>query len=449
MVRRVALWLVLLSAVSPGICSHALADDRLRVIIETDAGGDPDDEQSLVRFLLCSNEWDVEGIIANRPHARDRENLNPQRTGLGIVQAQLRAYGQCYPNLRRHDRHYPTPEYLWQRTVAGYEEIADGVKLIIAAVDSPDPRPVWFCNWGTNNGAATSSLKRALDQVLRERGRSGYAKFKARLRLSSYDKFDEHTDKLEPAFPIWIDTFRPEIGGNRWYHQFSAITATAGGFDLQRDVLKDHGPLGAMYPTNTTHRQKEGDTMTFLYLLPTGMNDPEHPTWGSWAGRYGPSERYPGRPYYWANQQDTWEGSTSRENTLRRWAADLQNDFRARLDWCVKDFAHANHPPRPQVKGELIRTISVGQVVEFDATDSTDPDGNALYFHWFVYPEPGSYRGDVPRIKDANSARASLVAPSVDSEQTIHVLLTVTDNGSPPLGRYRRVILRVVPAARP
>src|SRR5512142_8021 len=75
------------------------AEQRLRLIIETDAGGDPDDEQSLVRFLLYANEWDVEGIIANRPVARERENLNPERTGLGIVRAQLRAYAQCYTNL--------------------------------------------------------------------------------------------------------------------------------------------------------------------------------------------------------------------------------------------------------------------------------------------------------------------------------------------------------------
>src|ERR1051325_1837876 len=47
---------------------HAFAAERIRLMIETDAGGDPDDEQSFVRFLLYSNEWDVEGIIATRPH---------------------------------------------------------------------------------------------------------------------------------------------------------------------------------------------------------------------------------------------------------------------------------------------------------------------------------------------------------------------------------------------
>ena len=36
-----------------------------------------------MRFLLYCNEWDVEGIICNRPAARDRENRNPERTGPG------------------------------------------------------------------------------------------------------------------------------------------------------------------------------------------------------------------------------------------------------------------------------------------------------------------------------------------------------------------------------
>src|SRR5882757_7044334 len=98
--------------------------ERLRVIIKTDAGGDPDDEQSLVRFLLYANEWDVEGIVCTLPKARDKENVNPERTGLGIVRRQLKAYGECYVNLVEHDRRYPTLDYLWKRTVAGYQDDA-------------------------------------------------------------------------------------------------------------------------------------------------------------------------------------------------------------------------------------------------------------------------------------------------------------------------------------
>ena len=79
-------------------------------MVETDAGGDPDDEQSLVRFLLYSNEWDVEGIIANRPLAREGENKNSERTGPGIVRRLVNAYGDCYPNLLQHDSRFPKPD---------------------------------------------------------------------------------------------------------------------------------------------------------------------------------------------------------------------------------------------------------------------------------------------------------------------------------------------------
>src|SRR5262245_24069841 len=55
------------SLTQPIVAAETPAPERLRLIVETDAGGDPDDEQSLVRFLLYAAEWDVEGIIANRP----------------------------------------------------------------------------------------------------------------------------------------------------------------------------------------------------------------------------------------------------------------------------------------------------------------------------------------------------------------------------------------------
>ncbi len=447
------------------------AADRLRLIIETDAGGDPDDEQSLVRFLLYANEWDVEGIIANRPQARAGENRNPERTGLGVVRRQLTAYGECWTNLVQNDPRYPTRDQLWSRTVAGYNDTEAAVNLLIAAVDRPDPRPLWYADWGSDNGAATNNLRRALDRVLRDRGPAGYAQFKSRLRLSSYDNFGDHTAAREPPFPLWVNTFQPELDGRRWYHRFSALTAKAGGFDLVRDCLTGHGQLGPLYPTNTNPRQKEGDSMSFLYLIPTGMNDPEHPQWGSWAGRYGHNENQPGKPYFWANQTDFWEGSTNRDNALRRWAADLQNDFRARLDWCVKPPSQANHPPVPQVcvaiesaadkagqdgnpagdlpslaagQGVLAVTVPAGSTLRCDAGQSHDLDGDRLSFAWFVYPEAGTYRGAV-QVRDSASAVARLVVPAVTAPESLHLVLRVSDAGQPPLARYTRVVVTVLP----
>jgi hypothetical protein len=433
-----AVWCICLF---PGTAASA---ERLRVIIETDAGGDPDDEQSLVRFLLYSNEWDVEAIVCTLAKARAKENLNTERTGLGIVRRLLKAYGECHRNLIKHDRRFPAPEYLWNRTVAGYGGDA-GVNLILAAADAADPRPIWMCNWGTGHDGDESSLKRALDHVLRERGQDGYAKFKRRFRLSSADKFGDHT-RRNPPWPIWVDTFRPELEGRRWYHRFSALTARAGGFDLKRDVLTGHGPLGALYPTNTGLPQKEGDTMTFLYLIPAGMNDPMQPTWGSWAGRYGPNEHYPGRPYFWANQKDRWQGNSHRDNTVKRWAVTLQNDFRARLNWCVAaDFKTANHPPLPHCQGDgsgkiLFTAAKPGSDLTLSAAGSNDPDSDRLHYRWFVYPEAGTYAGEV-RIRGADTPGAVLAVPADAAGKNIHVILEVSDGGNPPLTRYRRLVV--------
>ncbi len=100
--------------------------------------GDPDDEQSLVRFLVYANDFDIEGIIANRPIARGGENKNPIRDGLGIVRAMIKAYGECYPNLVKHDSRAPRPEQLLARTVAGSNNVDDGVDLVLQAVDAED-----------------------------------------------------------------------------------------------------------------------------------------------------------------------------------------------------------------------------------------------------------------------------------------------------------------------
>lgn len=439
--------------IAPSVSAAAAeaGDERLRLIIETDAGGDPDDEQSLIRFLLYANEWDVEGIIANRARARDGENLNPVRDGLGIVRRQLDAYGQVHPNLLLHDRRYPTKDALWSVTVAGYDETEDGVDLIIRAVDRDDPRPVWFLNWGTDHGAAESSLKRALDRVRARRGFVEYAAFKRKLRLSSDDQFGDHTWTIEPPFAAWTYTARPDMDGGRWYHRFSPLTATAGGFDVKRDVLEGHGPLGALYPTNTNRPQKEGDTLMFLRLVPNGLNDPDHPEWGSWAGRFGkmragePFERDAGdRNYYCPNQRDTVDGKAHRDHTLSRWAAHFQNDFRARLDWCVKDRAGTNHPPTARVEGGSRRDVSAGATLELNASPSRDADdGDTLSYQWIFYPEETDYTGPALQMNSPDHVATTVSVPAEARGEDLHVILVVTDSGSPPLTRYRRVILDV------
>ena len=239
------------------------ADDRLRVIIETDAGGDPDDEQSLVRFLLYCNEWDVEAIIANRAEASTGRESQPAPHRLRHRPRDDRCVRPVPPQARQHDPRYPTPQFLLDRTVPGYAHRPAKRRRVVAAVDDPQSGAAAdvVLQLGHRQRSAPSSLKLALDLVRASRGRKA-TKFKNRLRLSSDDQFGNHTHKIHPLFKLWVDTFRPELDRRRWYHRFSAITAKAGGFDVDRDVRTNHGPLGALYPTNTTHPQKEGDSMT-------------------------------------------------------------------------------------------------------------------------------------------------------------------------------------------
>jgi len=419
------------------------AASKLRLIVETDAGGDPDDEQSLVRFLLYANEWDVEGILCTRPQTKRDENKNAAATGLDIVRRQLDAYAAVYEKLKQHGE-YPPPAALRERTLAGYDDHDEGVKLIIDAVDRDDPRPVWFSNWGTNDGT-TSSLKRALDRVQKERGPQGYAKFKNKLRLCSDDLFGDHTTRLEPPWKLWVYTKFPDMDGGRWYHRFGPLTATAGGFDLRRDVLTNHGPLGATYPTNTHLKQKEGDTPEFLYLVPNGLNEPGQPGWGSWAGRFGKQDKAGDKEYYWPNVRDSIDGKAHRDHTLLPWVAHIQNDFRARMDWCVRDFAEANHPPVPRIAGDLQRTVKSREEVQLDAAGSLDPDKDGLKYEWRPYAEAGTYLGPPLELRTTGKGTASFTAPQVDSLQTLHVVLIVTDDGDPPLTRYARFVITVTP----
>jgi hypothetical protein len=95
--------------------------------------------------------------------------------------------------------------------------------------------------------------------------------------------------------------------------------------------------------------------------------------------------------------------------------------------------------------GGARREVNSNDVVELDARASLDPDGNRLSCEWVYYPEPGTYRGEAVRIEDARSRTARFTAPKVDRPQTIHLILMVSDDGSPPLARYRRVVVTVRP----
>ncbi|HPY52305.1 MAG TPA: hypothetical protein PLO68_20735, partial [Sedimentisphaerales bacterium] len=124
----------------------------------------------------------------------------------------------------------------------------------------------------------------------------------------------------------------------------------------------------------------------------------------------------------------------------------IQNDFRARADWCVaRTYGEANHEPVPCVQGDATGDIvfleaPAGSSVSLSAKGSTDPDGDRLAYRWMYYPEAGTFGGDT--VIDADSGPScSLAVPAEALGKTIHVVLVVTDSGEPPLTRYRRIVI--------
>ena len=87
--------------------------------------------------------------------------------------------------------------------------------------------------------------------------------------------------------------------------------------------------------------------------------------------------------------------------------------------------------------------------------EASDPDGNALAYQWFYYPEAGGFSvqsgrsGNFIEIQNANTREASFVVPKrAFKAGSLHVILAVTDNGTPALTRYARVIVNVTNVAQ-
>jgi hypothetical protein len=133
--------------------------------------------------------------------------------------------------------------------------------------------------------------------------------------------------------------------------------------------------------------------------------------------------------------------------TLWRWRSAFQNEFSARMDWCVKPFDQANHPPLAVCNGEkgigtLMLKAKVGGQVAISAQGSRDPDGDQLKYRWWIYKDAGSYDGGI-KMNGVDAERASLLIPEDAAGKIIHVILEVADSGSPSLTAYRRIIITV------
>ena len=271
------------------IAASAFAAERPRVVVLTDMGADPDDEQSLVRLLLYTNEIDVEGLVATTS-CWQQHAIRPDF--IGNI---LNAYGRVQPNLLKHDARYPSADTLrakvkrglprYGMTGVGPGRDSEGSDWIIQRLDQPDDRPLWISIWGGPN-----TLAQALHTLRATRPAADVARLVAKLRVYTISDQDDSGAWLRREFPglFYIVTPGDDYGQSTWI----AINNTHEGIDnttisnawLAQHIQQGHGPLGAAYPDVAWGM--EGDTPAYLGLIPNGLNVPDRPDWGGWGGRY-------------------------------------------------------------------------------------------------------------------------------------------------------------------
>jgi hypothetical protein len=434
--------------------------DRTRLVVLTDissltaGAAEPDDGQSMIRLMLYTNEFDIEGLIAS-------SNLgHGQRVRPELIRQVVDAYERVRPNLLLHDPRYPPAGTLRAgiqagQPIAGLElpveqSIGEGKDTeasawLIAVVDRPDPRPVWVVIWG-----GSADLAQALWRVRKERTPEEVKRFVSKLRVHAIGDQDSTGPWIREQFPdLYAITQRRAYRG---MYRGGDVSLSSSAW--VREHIHGHGPLGGLYPDynggdiwsarlGAVRGIKEGDTPSFLALVPNGLFDPDRPWLGSWGGRFqGEGNQLADVP---DTDLDTRGDPDPRMSSVYRWRPAFQADFAARLDWCVQPHAEANHPPAVRIRGDRLREARPGQGLDLDAGDTTDPDGDALEFAWSVYPAPVEGPSRVV-IEGQDRPRARvLIAPEL-AGQTVPILLSVSDGGKPRLTRYGRVLVRVGPA---
>lgn len=296
-----------------------------------------------------------------------------------------------------------------------------------------------YCLGGGN------TLAQAIWRVRRDRSEAAFKAFLGKLRV--YTITDQDREQKTP----YTDSSHQWLRGDfekdllfiwdecAWKFQNGTGRDHWGEYE---EHIQGHGKLGAEYPKYKYG--VEGDTPSFLHVLPTGLNDPNIPTHGGWGGYFtwGISEDQ--QTYCFKNFDKPAYDECKR---LEEHFYDAKfNNFAARMDWA--NVGVGNRNPIVSLDGDaslkiLTRSPKVGEILTLDASGSSDPDDHHLSFKWWVLRGAGSYQNEI-KIDVDTQPIVSLHIPMDSAEKEVHVICEATDDGVPRLTGYRRIIIRPV-----
>lgn len=418
------------------------ASMNTRLIVTTDLGGsDPDDIQSMIHLLVCSDRVDLEGLISSEAWVDDPDKTEKLRQT-------VEDFIEVLPTLRIHSSGFPSAEYLKSIVAQGQDKPhMDGVgegkdskgsELIVEAIMKDDGRPLWIAAWGGMNTVA-----QALYKLKTTNDDETFSKYISRLRIYDILGQDDAGAYIAKNYPELLYIRNKEVYGWAPNDQWT------------QDNIQSHLPLGAHYPNRIW--ATEGDSPSFLYVYSNGLNDPEHPDYGGWGGRFSKDRVKNMRGMDFIERSGKSEavfddyymiGSAPEGiQAIKRWEEAIHNDFTARMIWSQEsDFEKANHHPVAAFYGDMGRnsvyiSASPGESIPLSAIGSYDPDNDDLEYLWSVYEEPSDYEGEII-LEDSNARDCKIIVPVNVGDNGIHVILQVSDNGCPKLTSYRRVVIK-------